>query len=706
MASGLENIETIESPFRRFVTTIGVFPTAFTDAMTYYECLAYLVKYLEETVIPAVNENAEALEELQTLFVQLKSYVDNYFENLDVQQEINNKLDEMAENGSLTALIKAYVDPIYEAYETRIDNRVDELDTYTHTNIASLNNMVSSVASGSPKGSYATVTALTTADPDHDYIYVVVEDGKWYYYDTGTSSWVAGGVYQSALGVIAYNDTGNLIDITTVSTNKYLQYDDQLLDNNSYNTTDFIPVEASSDYTFMLPVYCWAFYDSNKDMISASWTRPAGVPVVPLTVTSSATASYIRFSYFNYCAEPLFVAGEVTEREYERFTKKEVEGIDLSNSNYASIDKEINKVLYEEGSINLVNPNEIVEGYYLNASGTLGASASYNTTGVIEVEPSTSYYLGNRIRFLLEFDENYGVVENSYINNWTDADVITTSATTKYIRFTVASTDLAVMLVKSDEAVEYIPYSPRINQAIGLTTRMKQELVGYNASNVLTGKKLVACGDSFTAYTNAQFDSGIYIGKDKTWPYLIGLRNDMPVVNMAVSGSTMAVNSDSGHMHFADTKYTEIPADADYIIIKYGINDSHVSNPIGTIDSTDNTTFYGAWNVVLSYIIEHHPLAKIGIIVTNGLDYVSGITDNSYYATAIKNIALKYGIPTLNEWNDPNVPLLNRTARNEVADSIKDMRNNAFRVSADNTHENYQCQEYESTMVENFIRSL
>ena len=109
MASGLENIETIESPFRRFVTTIGVFPTAFTDAMTYYECLAYLVKYLEETVIPAVNENAEAVEELQTLYVQLKSYVDNYFDNLDVQEEINNKLDEMAESGQLSEIIASYL---------------------------------------------------------------------------------------------------------------------------------------------------------------------------------------------------------------------------------------------------------------------------------------------------------------------------------------------------------------------------------------------------------------------------------------------------------------------------------------------------------------------------------------------------------------------------------------------------------------------
>lgn len=109
MASGLENIETVESPFRRFVTTIGVFPTAFTDAMTYYECLAYLVKYLEETVIPAVNENAEAVEELQELYIQLKTFVDTYFDNLDVQKEINNKLDQMAEAGTLQEIITTYI---------------------------------------------------------------------------------------------------------------------------------------------------------------------------------------------------------------------------------------------------------------------------------------------------------------------------------------------------------------------------------------------------------------------------------------------------------------------------------------------------------------------------------------------------------------------------------------------------------------------
>ena len=142
MASGLENIETIESPFRRFVTTIGVFPTAFTDAMTYYECLAYLVKYLEDTVIPAVNENAEALEELQTLFIQLKTYVDDYFTNLDVQTEINNKLDKMAQDGSFQPLLdltfREYYDELKAYTDNNLESKVDKDGTgqVTYNNLS------------------------------------------------------------------------------------------------------------------------------------------------------------------------------------------------------------------------------------------------------------------------------------------------------------------------------------------------------------------------------------------------------------------------------------------------------------------------------------------------------------------------------------------------------------------------------------------
>lgn len=97
------------TPFKHFCLSVGVIPSAYTDAMSYYELLEWLCQFLQETVIPTVNNNSEVVTELQNLFVQLQNYVSNYFDNLDVQEEINNKLDEMAESGQLTDIIAQYL---------------------------------------------------------------------------------------------------------------------------------------------------------------------------------------------------------------------------------------------------------------------------------------------------------------------------------------------------------------------------------------------------------------------------------------------------------------------------------------------------------------------------------------------------------------------------------------------------------------------
>ena len=96
-------------PFRRFIYTIGALPSSYLISMTYEEQLIWFCNYLEKTVIPAIDNNGLAVEELQAKYIELKSYVDNYFDNLDVQEEINNKLDDMAESGELTDIIAQYL---------------------------------------------------------------------------------------------------------------------------------------------------------------------------------------------------------------------------------------------------------------------------------------------------------------------------------------------------------------------------------------------------------------------------------------------------------------------------------------------------------------------------------------------------------------------------------------------------------------------
>ena len=97
--------EFIPNPFTRFCMTVGYIPSSYLDSLDYMEQILWLIKFLQEKVIPAVDNNAAAVTELQQFYLQLQSYVNNYFDNLDVQEEINNKLDEMASDGTLENLI-------------------------------------------------------------------------------------------------------------------------------------------------------------------------------------------------------------------------------------------------------------------------------------------------------------------------------------------------------------------------------------------------------------------------------------------------------------------------------------------------------------------------------------------------------------------------------------------------------------------------
>ena len=99
-------INKIESPFIYYCQK--VIPLAFDESLSYYEVLCNVLAKLKE-VIDEQNNQGEGIIELQNKYIELKEYVDHYFDNLDVQEEINNKLDDMAESGELTDIIAQYL---------------------------------------------------------------------------------------------------------------------------------------------------------------------------------------------------------------------------------------------------------------------------------------------------------------------------------------------------------------------------------------------------------------------------------------------------------------------------------------------------------------------------------------------------------------------------------------------------------------------
>lgn len=126
-------------PFTRFCCTIGEVPTSYLLSLTYEEQLLWLCDYLKNTVIPTINDNAEAVQELQNLYVQLKNYVDNYFADLDIQTEIDNKLDQMAEDGTLAKIIEDY------ATIPQLKEQIENVESELNNKIDTINNDISNI---------------------------------------------------------------------------------------------------------------------------------------------------------------------------------------------------------------------------------------------------------------------------------------------------------------------------------------------------------------------------------------------------------------------------------------------------------------------------------------------------------------------------------------------------------------------------------
>ena len=83
-------------PIHRLCVSIGEIPTSYMESMSYYETLEWLCRYLENTILPTMNELIDAYNETDE---KLKAFMDELSKNIvEVATEIIN---EKIENGEL-----------------------------------------------------------------------------------------------------------------------------------------------------------------------------------------------------------------------------------------------------------------------------------------------------------------------------------------------------------------------------------------------------------------------------------------------------------------------------------------------------------------------------------------------------------------------------------------------------------------------------
>lgn len=92
---------TNQKPFRFWCQK--VLPLVYDDSISYYELLNKVVHYLNNAIkdIASMGHN---IDDLLNAFIKLQDYVNNYFDNLDIQGEVNTIIERMIKDGTFQAL--------------------------------------------------------------------------------------------------------------------------------------------------------------------------------------------------------------------------------------------------------------------------------------------------------------------------------------------------------------------------------------------------------------------------------------------------------------------------------------------------------------------------------------------------------------------------------------------------------------------------
>lgn len=360
---------------------------------------------------------------------------------------------------------------------------------------------------------------------------------------------------------------------------------------------------------------------------------------------------------------------------------------------------------------------EIITGYYIYNSGGLIEDDNSQYTEFIDIQNLSTIYIDAHSQYstctmaIYDFTKktlgSKGYAKDEGETFWNKhrvaiSDLLEEYPNARYIR-------LGTYQYKSNPLKVY-ERKASIKQIVdSLETRLEGANQG---SNVLHGKKYVACGDSFTEGDfNGYVDEDGLSGKNspklydknrkmyKTYPWWIAERNNMELINEAKCGSVITNAFDGARNPFSVTRYLQVPTDADYITLMFGLNETGLTTEqIGKKTDTTNTTLWGAYNIVFEHFLTNMPYAKIGVIIADAWM-------NTTYANAVKEICAYWGIPVLDLKFDANVPM-GIGGRPNGSSKAQQLRDLAFKVTPSNAHPNVEAHEYRSTTIEHFLRSL
>ena len=404
------------------------------------------------------------------------------------------------------------------------------------------------------------------------------------------------------------------------------------------------------------------------------FTLPSGTVKVYMSFWSGRDSEVESADYIIF-KKGMIVSGNTLPSEYIPYYKNLNNDIKVNGSNIKDgtklnkyintevLSEEVSNTLFNETS-NLIDSSSYVRGA-LSTSGIVVESTDDTTNYIYTIRIPDATFIGMNAlpQVICFYDENMGFLESKQFADTSD-DTVSVNIPDKgkyaklsywYGRGVDGAFEHVTHLKDISVTVDSVPFQKIDKQTI-LSQNKK-----ISASNLCDGFELngrlakgikwYILGDSRSvdlAYTTKFYHD-----------YLCEKHKFVRKKNLAVSGARIR-SADTAY-HSLLEQYPNVEDDADLITIYAGINDYGQDNPteIGTEGSTDLTTFYGAFESLITNLITNHPTAKIVVItpipqynfeINNTIVWGDRNDINSLgkslddYCNVIKKTCRKYGV--------------------------------------------------------------
>ena len=533
-----------------------------------------------------INELIAKNNELSKSFKDLYDDVHYYFDNLDVQNEINNKIDAMVESGELAQILNeqllASINEAVQANTTAITT-LQNKQAQDDINFSNINNTL--ILNSSNIDELEQAQAGNVQKHEADSVSMDMLDNEVRSALTGGSTPIVGSnsvgtselknnsvnIYkldEKLKGLYSINYTQ--IDKGLPSAGFYQIYDGDVTYTNQDDNLQCYAINLEKGKIYRFVGYN---YSAVNGIIIGTAVGEDAIAYSPNGTALNADGMAVNAN--TYSTELVFQCTQDNLKAYiTEFQLAPSNTYIPTLQNYLCSLMTINsiEVFSKElprTEMSIMLPFKTIEDYVVQCAGTNDVYALRNISGwnteCYRLQKGHKYYVSGTQQYavggFLLFDEKGKMVYRSLTES-------SNSVQTYEYEFTATGDYFAI-----------------INKGTNITGTLKEYVISLDQNNKLTGKHILYNGDSITeSRTNEESTS--YNGG--AFPALIADATSSTYTNYAHGGATLATGN-SSYYRIVD-HITDMSSTCDAVVLSGGINDYWQNIPLGTYDEDDFTT--------------------------------------------------------------------------------------------------------------------